>query len=302
MTAAQIEKLLESRLRNAGLSKYVNKELSQFLELPAELFVEVVLDEGSALDDVGKIVHQTAEELKRQGITLDGVVRTLWEIVGVKYVGHSRTADLQWRAAEEFRAELKSGSRHCQVIVDVFWGAIDVLRHKLGLKETWTTLDAVLPDGHVVREMVAPVVMTFLNQQLARGGASYWDPLLLDQRVELSATDMSFLLGQSAAFEELRQAISDAFEPPVLESFLGSLQVSGTKIGDFNAVLPELSNMLGGAYRRGETFSTNAKELFQRLDRTEQELLKKYFEGRVEHLKTDSRFSELLRKFESVLT
>jgi len=265
------------------------------------MFVEVVLDDGSALEDVERIVHHTAKELKLQGITLDSVVRAVWEIVGVEYIGPSRTPDFQRRAAEEFRVELKSGSRQCQVIVDVSWGAIEVLRHKLGLRDSWTTLDAVLPDGHVVREMVAPALLTFLDQGLSRGGVSSWNPLL-DQRIELSATDMSFVLGQSPAFEELRQAISDAFDPPVLESFLVSLQAGGTKIRNFNAVLPELSNMLGGPYRRGETFSTSANELFQRLDRTEQELLRKYCEGRVERLQTDPRFPELVRKFEVVLT
>jgi len=63
-------------------------------------------------------------------------------------------------------------------------------------------------------------------------------------------------------------------------------------------VLPELSNMLGGAYRRGETFSTSANELFQKLDRGEQELLKKYFYARVELLKSES--PELIRKFPKV--
>jgi len=53
-------------------------------------------------------------------------------------------------------------------------------------------------------------------------------------------------------------------------------------------VLPELSNMLGGAYRRDATFSTSATELFQKLDRSEQELLKKYFYARVALLKSES--------------
>ena len=86
----------------------------------------------------------------------------------------------------------------------------------------------------------------------------------------------------------LWQAVSDAFEPPVVESFLGSLAASKGKIQNFEVVLPELSNMLGGAFRRGATFSTSANELFQKLDRSEQELLKKYFYARVELLKTEA--------------
>jgi hypothetical protein len=111
---------------------------------------------------------------------------------------------------------------------------------------------------------------------------------------------MSYLLGQSTAFEELRQAISDAFDPNVKDSFLNSLSVSGKKISDFNALLSELSNMLGGAYRKGQTFSTSATELFFKLDRSEQELLKKYFYARVELLKTES--PEVISKFPKVFS
>jgi len=107
-----------------------------------------------------------------------------------------------------------------------------------------------------------------------------------------------FVFGQTTAFNELWQAVSDAFEPSVAESFLGSLAISKIKLRDFEAVLPDLSNMLGGAYRRGATFSTSATELFQKLDRSEQELLKKYFYARVELLK--SEFPGLVRKLSKV--
>jgi hypothetical protein len=44
-------------------------------------------------------------------------------------------------------------------------------------------------------------------------------------------------------------------------------------IANFQAVLSDLSDMLGGAYRPRATFSTSANELFQKLDHSEQELL-----------------------------
>jgi hypothetical protein len=70
---------------------------------------------------------------------------------------------------------------------------------------------------------------------------------------------VSFLLGQTTAFEEFRQTIADAFEHPVVDTFLNSLSVSGIRVGDFDAVLAELSNMLGGAYRRGRAFFPRAR-------------------------------------------
>jgi len=111
---------------------------------------------------------------------------------------------------------------------------------------------------------------------------------------------MSFLLGQNTAFDALRQAISDACDPPVVDSFLGSLSVSSVKIHDFDTILLELSNMRGGAYRKGETLSTNVSDLYHRLDRTEQELLRKYYEEELEQLKLDPRFATLPNKYPKV--
>jgi hypothetical protein len=296
-TFNELRSTLEKRLREAGLAQFVNRERSQFLDLEGEVFAEVVLNDGSVLDEVEKIVHLAADEMKTQGVSLDSIVRALWEIVSVEYTGRtSSTPDLtNWRAAEEFRVVLRSGTRECHVIVNVTWGAIELLERKVGLREKEPS--AALPPGHVVREMVGPIVRRFIEQALSRGGASYWDPLQFSQ-IELTATDMSFLMGQSTAFEELRQAISDAFDPPVLDSFLGSLAVSGIKkILDFDAVLPELSNMLGGAYRKGDTFSTSASELYRRLDRTEQELLRKYYHGKIDQLKRDPHFASLAEKY-----
>ena len=296
---AEIEELLDRRLREAGLSKFVNKDLSQFLDLQDELFVEVVVNDGTALDDVEKIVRSTAQELKAQGIKLDSVVRALWEVVDVSYVGPSRSADGGLRAAYEFHVTLQSGNRLHRVIVDVFWGALEFLQQKLGLQRFVARTESVLQKGHLNDEMVAKTVRSFVQHQLSMGGTSYWDPVLYP-RLDMNDAAMLFLLGQSTSFNELRQAVSDAFEPSVVDSFLASLAVSAVRIQDFNTVLPELSNMLGRAYRRGATFSTSASELFNKMDRTEQELLKKYFYGRVELLKTEA--PELTRRFSKVFS
>jgi hypothetical protein len=298
-TFHQLREMLEKRLRDAGLAQYINKERSQFLDLDGEVFAEIVLNDGSVLDEVEKVVRLAADEMKAQGVSLDSLVRAQWEIVSIRYSGQSRTPDLNnWIAAVEFRVVLRSGVRQCVVTMDVTWAALELLKHKLGLKDTET--QRALPRGHVVREMVAPIVRKFLEQNLSRGGTSYWDPLQ-DSHIQLTATDMSFLLGQSTTFEELRQAISDAFDPSVLDTFLAGLSVSGTRLDDFDAVLPELSNMLGGPYKKGETFSTSASDLYRRLDRTEQELLRNYFLGKVLKLKTDPQFADLAKKYPTVL-
>jgi hypothetical protein len=291
----EIEELLDRRLREAGLSRFVNRDQSQFLDLQDELFVEIVLNDASRQENVEQIVRHTAQELKARSIKLDSVVRALWEIADVSYVGPSRSADGGLRAAYEFHVDLKSGDRPQRVIVDVFWGAMEFLEQKLGLQKfrarnQWAK-------GHLDEEMVVKTVRSFVQHQLSLGGTSYWDPLM-HPRLEMNDAAMLFLLGQSTKFNELRQAVSDAFEPPVVNSFLSGLVMLSAKLHNFDAVLPELSNLLGGAYRAGQTVSTSAVELFQRLDRTEQELLKNYFYARVDRLKVES--PELIREFPTV--
>lgn len=292
----EVEELLDRRLREADLARFVNKEHSQFLDLQDELFVEIVVNDATHLSEVEKIIRHTAQELKQsRDIKLDSVIRAVWEIVDVSYVGPSRSADGGLRAAYEFHVTLKSGDRQHRVIVDVFWGAMEFLEQKLGLQKFLARPEGT--KGHLDEEMVAKTVRSFVQHQLSLGGISYWD-LLLYPRLEMNDAAMLFVLGQSTIFNELRQAVSDAFEPPVVDSFFSGLAASGVKIRNFEAVLSELSNLLGGAYSRGQTFSTNASELFHKLDRTEQELLRSYFYNRVDQLK--AKAPEILRKFSAV--
>jgi hypothetical protein len=286
-TPTEIEELLDRRLLEADLMKFVNRDRSQFLDLQSELFVELVLNDGVVIPDVEKIVRRTADELSSQDIRLDAVVRALWQIVRVEFVGPSRSPEGGFRAASNFHAVLRSGRRECLVSVDVFLSATELLRSKLGFNGERASLSM---------DLVVPVVTSFLEHQLSSGGTGYWSPLLYPN-LELNEPAMSFLLGQSSAFEELRQAVADAFDPPVLESFVKSLAVSRIRMEDFDSVLPELSNMLGRAYRPSEAFSTSATALFQNLKRTEQELLRAYFRQRVEWLKKRPEFQSLIQKY-----
>jgi hypothetical protein len=299
MTSVKVEDLIEHQLGDAGLLKFLNREHSQYLDLGEETFVEVVLNDGSSLDDVGKIVRRTSEEVKARGGRLDSVVRALWEVDGVRYVGPSRSSNGGLRAAYEFEVTLKSGARHQPVIVDVSWSATEFLRHKLGLGKFVSGSENALQKGHLTDELVGQRVRSFVDHELSLGGTSFWDPILYPQR-DLNDAAMLFLVGQSTAFYELWQAVTDAFEPPLVDSFLESLAVAEGTLRDFRAVLPEFSNMLGGAFQAGSKFSTSATDLFERIDRSEQEMLKKYFFARVERLKTES--PELVRRFPKIFS
>ena len=289
ITANQVESVLEQRLRESGVLKVLSNAHYQFPDLGEELFVEIVVTDASCLEDAEKIVRETAQELKSQNIRLNSVIRALWEVVDVSYVGPSRSADGGLRAASEFQVILQSGDRKQSVIVDLSWGALEFLRQKRGVKR--------LTSENITKfqsEFVAKTVRSFVQYELSLGGTSYWSPVL-HPKLEMNDAAALFVLGQSTAFNELWHAVSDAFEPAVVDSFLGSLAVSSKNIQRFEDVLSELSNMLGGAYRRGATLSTSANELFQKVDRSEQELLKKYFHARVELLKMES--PELIQKY-----
>lgn len=292
ITFTQAEELYERRLRESGLDQFRDRERSQFLDLQDQIFVEIVLNDATRLDDAERIVRNLAREFKDQGIHLDSVVRAVWEIGDVGYLGPSRTSDGGLRAALEFHVTLKSGTRLHSVTVDVSWGAAEFLEQKFSLKSK-----GARHGNQVGKEMLVKAVRSFVQHQLTAGGTSYWDPIRFP-RLEVNDAAMLFLMGQSTAFNELRQAISDAFEPPVAENFVKSLAVSDVRIMSFEAVLPDFSNMLGGAYRRGVTVSTSANELFQKLDHSEQELLKNYLHTRVEMLKTE--FPELIKSYPKV--
>jgi hypothetical protein len=288
MTSVQLEDLVEHQLREAGLFQFVSREHSQYLDLEdGLLFLELVLTDGTPLNDIEKIVRRTSDQVKAQGGKLDSVVRALWWVEEVRYIGPSRSPNGGLRAAYAFEVTLMSGARRQRVTVDVSWGAVEFLRNKLGLGKFVSGSENALQKGHLTDELLGERVRSYIEHELSLGGISYWDPIRYPQR-DLNDAAMFFLVGQSTAFYELWQAVTDAFEPPLVEGFLESLETTGVTLHDFRTVLPEFSNMLGGAFRPGSKFSTSATDLFERADRAEQEMLKKYFFARVERLKTES--------------
>jgi hypothetical protein len=200
--------------------------------------------------------------------------------------------------ALEFRAKLRSGPKETEVRVDVTMAALTVLRQKLG-KDAFVMQVGWSPDkGDVEEANIAAAVRAYLEMLLSQGGTSYWDPLL-DPHLNLNESAMSYVLGHGTAFQELHTAITDAFSPPVLQSFLKNLAISGVPLTDFDRSLPELSSLLGGAYQRGQRFSVSASELFNSLSRGEQELIKSYF--LIQSRKLEADHPDILKEFHGLL-
>jgi hypothetical protein len=286
MNETQLRELLETQLGSAGLGEALDHETSQFLIVPEGLFAELVLKDASYQTEATRILARTADELREKQIILTWIVRSLWQIKRIWYGGPTRTPQGGLRAALAFGALLTSGKRSHEVWVNVTIAALTVLRQKLGKREFVMYIGWSPEKGDVGEDNIGAAVKIYLELVLEKGGMSYWDPLETGS-LELNESAMSYVLGQSPAFQELHSAVTDAFSEPVVKSFVRSLSVSGGVLSRFETVLPELSNMLGGAFRVGQRFSISANELFNSLNAGERELIKQYVSLCAEKAKAD---------------
>ena len=298
MTESELEQLVLEQLRQAGIVNVVDRDLSQFLWLGNNFFAEIVLTDGSKQADAERILKNLVTDLQDKGTILDIVVRSKWQVIEVHYIDIARTAEGGFRTALDFRAKLQSGTKEIEIRVDVTIAALSVLRQKLGKSDFTMHIGWSPEKGDVGEANIVAAVKAYLEKLLSQGGTSYWDPLL-DKHLDLNESAMSYVLGHSTAFRELYAAITDAFSMQVRQSFLKSLALSGVQPTDFDKVLPELSNLLGGAYRRGQKFSVSARELFESLTRGEQELIKSYFLNQYQKLEAEN--PALLKEFRGLL-
>ncbi len=106
---------------------------------------------------------------------------------------------------------------------------------------------------------------------------------------------MSFLLKEPREFKGLRTAIDDFFGPRAVRHSLRDLKLRKTKIIDFGRVLPELSSHFGGGYRRGDTFSVSAVDLYESLDSANKAQIERYYQAAVAALPAEikAEFSDL---------
>ena len=291
-----LQKQIEVDLAQAGIMSFVDRDKSQFLTDLPDWFAEIVLTDASRQADAEQVLKEISADLHKSGTNLEVVIRSLWDVVKVWYAGPARTKEGGLRTAVDFRAQLRSGQRVIEVRVDVTISALIVLRQHLG-KEEIAIIGWSPQKGDVDEQDISAAVTRYLEIQLNQGGTSYWDPLL-DPHLDLNESAMSYVLGHSTAFQELRTAISDAFSETVRRSFIGSLSASKVTMADFERVLPDLSNMLGGAFKIGQRFSISARELFDSLTRGEQELSRRYF--LIQARRTKMEQPELVQEYPAV--
>jgi hypothetical protein len=293
MMTAELETILRDKLDAAGLVPFLNQDKSQFLDMSESFFAEIVLNDGSKLAAAEQVVRGVREELRDRGIGVDTIVRAIWTVREVRYVGPARGASGGLKAASEFEVALRSGNRECLVAVEVSLSALNMIRQKLALPGM-VGVPGWHKEGDVDEETLKKVVKDFVSFQLASGGESYWDPIRFP-KLELNEAAASYLLPDSKAFLQLRAAIDHMLSEVAIQVLLADLASRKEHIYELHCVLPDLSNHLGGSFQRGEILATNATTLYQSLGEFERKRLGQYYKRKVDEIPENLRqgFSEV---------
>ncbi len=279
MSAQQVVDYLTERLGAERLLDFVVEK--RVLEFPDEFLAEVVLNDGTKLEDARSVADAVQGEFRAKGVELDSIVRAQWHVDAVKKVaGHEFPGLPAGPVGLLFQCALRSGGRTQDVWVDVTSSAFQALR-PLG------TSDEALENS----------VRDFLRRRLSVGGPGYWDPIR-DSRLELDARAAQYLRWRP--YQQLKGAVDLAFRSREnARAFLKGFQLSGKRAGgDFNGVLEELAGP-GGSIARGEQFPTTNYQLYELLLETEKKDLVTYYSQRL--AKARETWPELDREFAQVL-
>jgi len=187
MTVLELRDLVIGKLRGNGVLSALHHELSQFLDVSEGLFVEVVLTDASRIPEALRAMDEVIVELQKQHVSLQHVVRAIWQVDSVENKGVAYGSQGVPKSAVSFAVRLSSGNRQTVVRVDVSVMALDGLKTALGIGEgsgAWESVGAPVLNS---------LVRDYVEYQLGEGGLSYWDPIKFPVR-DLSAAGMSYLL------------------------------------------------------------------------------------------------------------
>jgi hypothetical protein len=176
MTEHELNKSLSEAFKSAALSRYLVREQTQLFEVPEGFFVEIVLSDGSKLDEAENLIASIRAEVEAQGTHLICILRAIWAVKKIEEIGPSRGKSGGIKASVDFRAILQSGRRETEVVVEVSGHALKELRERLGSDD-----------------QVPEAVADFLRLQLSWGGAGYWDPIRYPRQV-LNGPAAAYLL------------------------------------------------------------------------------------------------------------
>jgi len=175
--AANIQMQLEGQLAQAGLLPYLDKEESRFVDLEEDYLVELVARDSTKLPEFSQIAQKVESENPR----VKTLVRAHWEI---ESVGNPAPA-----------YDMKTGTPRTAALYPVN------LRSGKGAKQTWvevTTLASMIFQEQGLED--EKVVRDFVEEQLSKGGASYWDPERFP-RLEINSNMAEYIASRQAGIK-----------------------------------------------------------------------------------------------------
>jgi hypothetical protein len=158
----EFSQTVQYKLEETGLIEILDVSQSRCMEMgSAECFVELVLHDGARITQGEELVLEMAQLFKGSDVRVVGVVRAVWSVASICYKGQCRDNSGLQKISECFEVELKAGAGNQVVEVEVLPSAFEEIDRELG------------PGTQVVEQ----VIRRLLEDNLAQGGLSYWNPV-----------------------------------------------------------------------------------------------------------------------------
>src|SRR5947209_4596015 len=159
----KFSRIIQQRLVRAGLIDFLDETESGCVENGSAFFVELVLQDGSLIEQAEAVILDIASTFKQEHghVRVTGVVRAHWAIGSITHVGHCPDESGLTKFSECFKVELESGRGRQIVEIEATPSAFEEIDRSLGVGDQF--------DEQVIRKLV--------EHDLNKGGESYWDPI-----------------------------------------------------------------------------------------------------------------------------
>jgi hypothetical protein len=156
----EFSQIVQQRLDETGLIEFLDDAESGCVENGSKFFVELVLQDGSLIEQGEGLILDLAGTFPREHehVRVQGVVRAHWTVGSIIHVGLCRDESGLLRNAECYKVELVSGRGRQIVEVEVLPSAFEEIARSLGAGE----------------QFVQQVIRQLLEHDLKKGGLSYW--------------------------------------------------------------------------------------------------------------------------------
>lgn len=155
--------IVQKQLEHTGLIDFLDGTQSGCVENGSQFFIELVLHDGSLIKEGEALVLDIADTFKQEHghLRVQGVVRAHWTIGSIIYAGNCRDETGLLKSSECYKVELESGRGKQIVEIEVLPSAFEEIDQMLGVGD----------------EFVNQVIRKLLENDLSKGGLSFWHPI-----------------------------------------------------------------------------------------------------------------------------